>query len=180
MLGAVVPLVRAGDPIVDELMPDRIPRRAPVVRALNQLPEPSVGLRRIQPIGVDGRALEVVDLPAPKVRATDIPLIAFAIRCQDERALACANQDPYLTHLPFLPAFPEMHVRRARVPRPLVERTGVTSLSRGYPAAHFSEALLLRRGIPVSPARHDSPKVLGSQYPVVALARDAGSHALSL
>ena len=60
VLRAVVPLVRAGDPVVDELMTDRRPRLAPIVRALNYLPEPAAGLRRIQPMRVKGRTREVV------------------------------------------------------------------------------------------------------------------------
>src|SRR5882762_11094141 len=40
----------------------------------------------------------MVDLPARKVGATDVPLVAPAVRCQHERALACANQYSYLTH----------------------------------------------------------------------------------
>ena len=70
---AVVPLVRAGDAVVHERVPHRLPRLAPIVGALDLLPEPAAGLRRIQPMRVSGRALEVVDLPAAKVGATDIP-----------------------------------------------------------------------------------------------------------
>ena len=55
---AVVPLVRAGDAVVDELVAHRLPRLAAVVRALDHLPEPAARLRRIQPIRVSGRSLE--------------------------------------------------------------------------------------------------------------------------
>ena len=131
---AVVPLVRAGDAVVDELVADRLPRLAAVVGALDQLPEPAAGLRRIQPIRVDGRALEVVDLPAAKVGAADVPLFALAVRCQDERALACADQYSYSAlSLLFSLSFPplrggffttttiharpsSLHPRRGRVP----------------------------------------------------------------
>ena len=69
VLRAVVPLVRAGDAVVRELVADRLPRLAAVVGALDHLPEPAAGLRRIQPVRVGGRALEVVDLPAREVGA---------------------------------------------------------------------------------------------------------------
>ena len=100
---AVVPQVRAGDAVVHELVPHRLPRRAPVVGALDQLPEPAAGLRRIQPIRVRGRSLEVVDLPAPEVGATDVPPLARAVRRQHERPLARTNQDPYPAHPSLLP-----------------------------------------------------------------------------
>ena len=100
---AVVPQVSAGDAVVDELVPHRLPRLATVVGALDQLPEPAAGLRRIQPIRVSGRSLQVVDLPAPEVGATDVPPFARCVRRQDERALPCTDQDPYPTHSFLLP-----------------------------------------------------------------------------
>ena len=122
MLRAVVPLVRGeglagfGRRVVDELVAlalghavrsggrlagrcsGLVPRLAAVVGALDDLPEPAAGLRRIQPVRVNGRSLEVVDLPARKVRTTDVPPFALAVRRQDERALAGANQYSYLAH----------------------------------------------------------------------------------
>src|SRR5262245_62682412 len=95
---AVIPLMRAGDAVIHELIPHWLPRLAPVVGALNLLPKPAAGLRRIQPMRVSGRALEVVDLPAAKVAATDIPPCALGIRPQNERALACPNKYPYGAH----------------------------------------------------------------------------------
>ena len=95
---AVVPLVGAGDAVVDELVADRLPGLAAVVGALDHLPEPAAGLRRVQPVRVGGRALEVVDLPAREVRAADVPLLALAVRRQDERALARADQYSYPAH----------------------------------------------------------------------------------
>ena len=71
---AVVPLVRAGNAVVDELVAHRLPRLATVVGALDQLPEPAARLRRIQPIRVDGRPLQMVDLPAGEMRTADVPL----------------------------------------------------------------------------------------------------------
>ena len=56
MRRAVVPLVRAGNAVVDELVADRLPRLAAVVRALNELAEPAGGLRRVD-AGSDRRAI---------------------------------------------------------------------------------------------------------------------------
>src|SRR4029450_12936428 len=95
---AVIPLMRAGDTVVHELVPHWLPRLAPVVGALDLLPKPAAGLRRIQPMRVSGRSLEVVDLPAAKVGATDIPPCALGVRSQNERALACPNEYPYRAH----------------------------------------------------------------------------------
>ena len=100
---AVVPLVSARDAVVGELVAHRLPAPATVVRSLNHLPEPAGGLRRVQPIRIRGRSLEVVDLPARKVGAADVPPFALPVRRQDEGALACANQYPYLAHLTLLP-----------------------------------------------------------------------------
>ena len=90
MLRAVVPLVRGerlagfGGRVVDELValalghavgrrgrlagrcPRLIPCFAAVIGALNDLPEPAAGLRRIQPVRIGRRALEVIDLPAAR------------------------------------------------------------------------------------------------------------------
>src|SRR5438270_5016104 len=61
MLRAVVPLMRAGDAVVGERVANRLPRLAPVVRALDDLAVPPGGLRCIQPILIDRRRIEVVD-----------------------------------------------------------------------------------------------------------------------
>src|SRR5437773_2058568 len=100
---AVVPQVSAGDAVVHELVAHRLPGLAAVVGALDQLPEPAGALRRVQPIRVGGRSLEVVDLPAPKVGTTDVPAFALSVRLEDECALACANQYPYPAHPSLLP-----------------------------------------------------------------------------
>src|SRR4029077_4452395 len=89
---AVVPQVRAGDALVRELVARGLPRLAAVVGALDHLPEPAARLRRVQPIRVGGRALEVVDLPAPEVGPAHIPAFARSVRGQNERALARADQ----------------------------------------------------------------------------------------
>src|SRR5712692_9489069 len=59
-----------------------VPSFAAIIEALNDLPEPAAALRRIQPIRVRGRSLDVVDFPAPKVGAADIPFSALAVRRQ--------------------------------------------------------------------------------------------------
>src|ERR1700716_3435412 len=53
MLRAVVPLVSPRDTVVHELVAYRLPRRATVIRPLDRLSEPTAGLRRVQPIGLD-------------------------------------------------------------------------------------------------------------------------------
>ena len=40
----------------------------------------------------------MVDLPTPKMGATDVPSFALCVRRQDERALECTNQYPYSAH----------------------------------------------------------------------------------
>ena len=99
---AVVPLVSAGHAVVHELVAHGLPRLAAVARALNLLPEPAAGLRRIESIRIDGRSLQMVDLPAGEVRTADLPLFTLAVRCHDERALPCANQNSYSAHGSFL------------------------------------------------------------------------------
>ena len=73
MRRAVVPLVRAGRAVVDELVADRLPRLAAVVRSLNQLAEPAGALRRVEAVRIGGRAFEVVHLPAAEERAAARP-----------------------------------------------------------------------------------------------------------
>src|ERR1035441_1930725 len=92
MRRAVIPLVCNRDASVGEFVTDRLPRLAPVTGALDHLSEPAAGLRRIQPVRVNGRPLEMINLPAPKVGTADIPPLATAVRGHDERALARANQ----------------------------------------------------------------------------------------
>src|SRR5256886_15403830 len=98
---SVIPLMRAGFAVVGELALHRLPRLAAVIRALDHLPEPARVPRRVEPVRISRRALDVVDLPAGEVRAADIPLLAFRVRRHDERALVRANQYPNPAH-PFL------------------------------------------------------------------------------
>src|SRR5438552_11333947 len=76
VLRAVVPLMRSGDAVVRELVADRVPRLPPVVRALNDLAMPPGGLGRVQPVRIDRRRVEVVDLPPREQRALDLPITA--------------------------------------------------------------------------------------------------------
>ena len=80
MRRAVIPQVRARRAGVLEFVADRLPRLAAVIGALDHLPEPAAGLRRKQPVRVNGRPLEVINLPAREVGAADIPLLALAVR----------------------------------------------------------------------------------------------------
>src|SRR5262249_44558615 len=95
----VVPQVRAGIPVVRELVAHRCPRLAAVVGALDQLSEPAAGLRGIQPVRVHGRALHMVNLPAAKMGAADVPAFALAVRGENECPLTRTNQNPYSAHV---------------------------------------------------------------------------------
>src|SRR5579862_7352737 len=98
MRRAVVPLMSAGNCGVVKFVAARFPCFATVIRSLNQLAEPAGGLRRVDPVGVYGRAFEVKHFPAGKVRAADIPLLALAVRRQNERALARSNENSHSAH----------------------------------------------------------------------------------
>ena len=98
MLRAVVPLVRAGRPVVFELIADCFPGLPAVIGALDDLAEPTAGLRRVDAVWLGGRAFEVINFPTRKMRAADIPLLALAIGSQNERAFFCADQYSYFTH----------------------------------------------------------------------------------
>src|SRR5262249_23628812 len=103
LFGAVVPLVRADLALVRELVPRRLPYLAAVVRALDLLPEPAARLRRVEAVRIGRGALQVVHLPAREVRTVDVPLLALAVRRQDERALLRADQDSDSAHVRSLP-----------------------------------------------------------------------------
>ena len=51
---AVVPLVCTGHTLVDELVADWLPRSASIIGALDELTEPTAGLRSVQPIRICG------------------------------------------------------------------------------------------------------------------------------
>src|SRR5262245_26468693 len=81
-----------------------VPALATVIRSLNDLAKPAARLRSVQPIRISGRSLEMIDFPARKVGTADVPPFALCVRCQDERALAGANQYSYSAHNLLLPA----------------------------------------------------------------------------
>src|SRR5205823_14301402 len=95
MLRPVVPLVRARNAVVSELVADGLPGLAAVVRALDDLAVPAGGLRGVEPVRVGRRSVQVVDLPAGEQRALDVPIVTRAIRRQDERALTRAYEKPH-------------------------------------------------------------------------------------
>ena len=156
VLRAVVPLVRARDAVVGELVADRLPRLAAVVGALDHLPEPAARLRRIEPVRVDGRALDVVDLPAREVGAADLPPFAPAVRRQDERALPCADQDSYSAHPGLLSAMRSLPPSdRLAGTRGLTYRA--TVIHDACPIVHL---IAVRRGKATScPLPRDRPRV---------------------
>src|SRR5207237_10096523 len=85
--GAVAPLGRTGCAVVEELVARRLPCLAAVLGPLEHLAEPAARLRGVDPVGVHRGCLQVVDLPAGKVRAIDLPALAARVRAQDERSL---------------------------------------------------------------------------------------------
>jgi hypothetical protein len=94
----VVPLMRSGHALIVERVPDRRPRRAAVVGALDHLPEPTTALGCVDAVRIGRGSLDVVHLPACEVRARDVPALAFFIRRQHERTLARADQQAYCGH----------------------------------------------------------------------------------
>src|SRR5207247_9881976 len=87
---AVVPLLSPGNAVVHKPVAARwFPRLATITGALDHLPKPTAGLRCIQTVWIDGRALDMVDFPPCKVGAADVPVRAGAVRCQGDRALFC-------------------------------------------------------------------------------------------
>ncbi len=95
---AVVPLVGAWHAFVNELIPGWLPGLPAIVRALDDLPKPAGGLRGVNASRVDRRTLEVIDFPAAEMRSADLPLLALAVRAEDESTLAGADQNPYCAH----------------------------------------------------------------------------------
>src|SRR5689334_14236098 len=98
MRRAVVPLMRTGHAVVDELVADGFPCLAAIVRALHHLAEPAARLRRVDAVGIGRRSLHVVNLPAPEVRTTDVPLLPLAVGSQDKRAFARPDQHSHSAH----------------------------------------------------------------------------------
>src|SRR5207245_10159690 len=75
-----------------------VPGLPSVVGALDDLPEPAARLRRVAPVRIGRRSLDVVDLPPREVRTLDVPFPALAVRGQDEGALPGADQDSHSSH----------------------------------------------------------------------------------
>src|SRR6478735_9158010 len=95
---AVVPLMRAGDTVVDELVADRFPGPAAVAAPLHRLPEPVARLRGVDAVGIDRRSLEVVELPAAELWRADLPVPPRAVRGEDERAFARPDENANSAH----------------------------------------------------------------------------------
>src|SRR5439155_24860538 len=115
MLRAVVPLVRPHFAFIDELVAFAfgrtigtgqllgaaagcLPGLAAIVGALDNLAEPTARLRRVDAVRLSGRAFEVIHFPAREVQPADFPILALAVRRQDERALLCADQYSDFAH----------------------------------------------------------------------------------
>src|SRR5204862_2677432 len=98
VLRAVVPLMCAGNAVVGELIADRFPGLPTVVRALHYPPVPTGGLRRVHPVWIGRRRVQVVDLPAREQRALDVPTVTRSLRCQDERAFPRTHAEPHSAH----------------------------------------------------------------------------------
>src|SRR5437667_1914924 len=147
VLRAVVPLVcgegftRTRRRVVDELValagrhaawrhghppPGVSPPLAAVARALDDPSEPPARLRRVKAIRIGGGSLQVIDLPPREVGAAHVPSPALPVRCQDERALTCANQYPYAAHASVLSEV---------VPRPGSTRTSNDGPGNRHPQA---------------------------------------------
>jgi hypothetical protein len=75
-----------------------MPGFAAVVGPLNDLAEPTARLGGVDPVRIRGRAFHMIDFPAGEVRAADLPFLALAVRREDKRALARADQYPDLAH----------------------------------------------------------------------------------
>ncbi len=75
-----------------------VPGFAAVVGALDDLAEPAAGLRGVDAVRVDGRAFEVVHLPAGEMRAADVPFLALAVGGEDEGAFFCADEEADAAH----------------------------------------------------------------------------------
>src|SRR5581483_7341342 len=121
MLGAIVPHVSSGRAVVNELVALALQHAAPalqilrltprcfpgfpaIVRALQNLAEPTAGLRGVDPVGVHRRAFQVIHLPAGEVRTINLPVLALSVGGENERAFACANEQSDSTHKKLLTA----------------------------------------------------------------------------
>ena len=69
-----------------------------VVGALDDLAEPSAGLRGVYAVGIRPANLQVIPLPAGEVRAGNVPVFPLAIRSKDECAFAHPVKHSYFAH----------------------------------------------------------------------------------
>src|SRR5690349_3876692 len=86
----------ARHPVVLELVADCIPGRTTVVGSLDHLSEPARRLRRIDPVWIDRRGLEVKNLPAGEEWSFNRPVGPCAVGSQNKCPFAGAdeNSDP--------------------------------------------------------------------------------------
>lgn len=98
MRRTVVPLVCAGNSVVDKLIADGFPRFAAIVGSLDLLTEPAAALRCVQTVRLGWRAFHVVDFPTRKMRTAHIPPFTFFVGGENERAFARAHQYAYSAH----------------------------------------------------------------------------------
>src|SRR5437764_12660759 len=75
-----------------------VPGLAAVIGALDDLAEPSAGLRSIDAVGINGRSLEVIEFPSRKMRPADFPIFPLAVRSKNECTFFRADQDSNLAH----------------------------------------------------------------------------------
>ena len=106
---AVVPLVRARDAVIRELVVHGGPRLAAVVRALNELAEPAARLGGVDPVRVDRRALQVIELPSAKEWPCNIPVLPRSICVDDESTLARSDEHSVPELMPLLSAWEKPH-----------------------------------------------------------------------
>ncbi len=67
-------------------------------RALNNLAEPTAGLRCEYSIWIDRRAFKVVNFPTRKIRAADLPSVPIAIRCKYKGPFFATDKNPNTAH----------------------------------------------------------------------------------
>src|SRR5579871_838863 len=98
MRRSVVPLVCSRNSLVSKFVSDRLPAFPAVVGPLHNLPAPAARLRRVNAIGVCRRRFHVIQFPARKMRAADLPLFPLAVSGQNKRAFARSHQYAYPAH----------------------------------------------------------------------------------
>ena len=68
MRTAVIPLVRPGYAVVEEIVTDSLPIDAAIAGTLDDLAVPTGILGGVDAVGVRGRTFQMVDLPAREMR----------------------------------------------------------------------------------------------------------------